>query len=98
MLHLVCKYPDNSNFGTLIQIFDLLLFHGLDINLKDSDGYTPFNTACRAILGSYDFLHYLILKGSNINIKGDDNIVPINNIINMDIKVKIVKFILENKK
>ena len=82
----------------IIQIFDSLLFHCIDINEKDYYGYTSFNTffntSYKAILTSYDFLHYLILKSANINIKSDDVIIPINNIVNTEIKTKVVKFIL----
>jgi len=63
VLHLAAENGD-------LDIVKLLVKHGADINVVDSDGNTPL--ALTAFKGWLEIVHFLIENGADVNIKNDN--------------------------
>ncbi len=66
---------DEVSKGDLKQIKELII-RGVDVNEKDSNGYTPLHIAARN--GNVEIARYLIAKGAIINVKSENEKTPLH--------------------
>ena len=58
----------------------LAIDNGIDVNIKDQDGYTPLHFA-NNIEDNIEFTKLLIAMGANVNAKNKDGITPLHEVV-----------------
>ena len=88
--HLTLKYPQGlsarggrcgtalhaASFAGHLRVVQLLLRHGVDVDVQDDENRTPLRVASQS--GHCDVVQYLIDHGANVNLKGDGQNTPLN--------------------
>jgi ankyrin repeat protein len=67
-------YAVNYGYENQIQIINLLLEKGADVNIKTLDGRTPLHNAAEA--ANKNVVELLISKGAKVNVKNDSDCTP----------------------
>lgn len=83
-------------FQNNLQMSQLLLNRGADINAYDSDGNTPFNYVCSEKNFNCEKFRFLLKNGCNINIANKFRESPISNLIKFDRKEEALILINNN--
>ena len=66
----------HHNFAVSLQIADVLLKHGADVNASQSGGWTPLHEA--ASRGDNDMVKLLIQYGADKQVRNEDGITPLD--------------------
>lgn len=77
-----------------IDIIELLIKKGIDLNQKLETGQTPFHIAC--LQGNVDIVKYLIKNGANIHLSDKNNNTPLHLAVKAN-HANIVKYLLDCK-
>ncbi len=81
-------YPKRAPTQNIIDIIQLLVDHGADINARDSYHYSLLNYASE--LGDSELVTWLIAKGAEVNGRSKNDIPPLFNVLDEDTAVALL--------